>query len=50
MTALVKARGDINYTTRTNTNTHFKTRHPALTALIDAVVPAFTPDEHPLPH
>jgi len=42
MTALVKARGDIKHPTRNKTNPHFKNRYADLTAVLDAVVPAFT--------
>lgn len=41
-TALVKARADINHPARNKVNPHFKNRYADLTAVLDAVVPAFT--------
>ena len=41
-TALVKARADIKHPVRNKVNPHFKNRYADLTAVLDAVVPAFT--------
>jgi hypothetical protein len=40
--ALVKARADIKHPPRNKVNPHFKNRYADLTAVLDAVVPAFT--------
>lgn len=41
-TALVKARAEIKHPARNKVNPHFRNRYADLTAVLDAVVPAFT--------
>lgn len=40
--ALVKARGEISHPPRNKVNPHFRNRYADLTAVLDAVTPAFT--------